>query len=597
MLRLRLLSLLLAGTSVLLPGAEPFLEVSREDAVRAVGTLEQNSTDVSMWIWADKYVYRPGEQLTLRGTIKPNGDQSPYTLVAYRTNNQTGERSYLPGGGADATDIFGNTLEQGFRIVRVSGLEKAVLVGDGGAVVPAAVSIPEEFGMHTLTVEVRDFTGGRVLKAAYFKIGVVRGTVELTGNIEANRTLANDQAYIVRGVVAVRNNAVLTIEPGTFLFGQTGSQPPSVLLITRTGRINASGTRARPIIMTSRLPESPTGSRRRGDWGGLLMLGSAPGNVPAAQSFIEGLTQSPDTQWGGTDTNHNCGTVRYVRSEYAGVQLSPNNETNNFVWAGCGRATVAEYLQSYYGNDDAFEWFGGTSNAKYLVATYAEDDNLDFQLGWTGSVQHFVALQNPADRGNRGIEGDNSEFDNTATPWSNPTIFNLTLVGSGEAGSSEPVSPGIYLRRGARATVNNAVVTNWSSPGLFIDGAPTQAQIDNNETKMNGIILWGNSRGTANAPATLAGQVNSTDVTFAEGTRGQGRRFLAMNPMLRRALEWSDPDFRPAMGSPVLQPRWICPPDNGFFDQNACYPGAFLDRDWTEEWTIYHRSVDVEAQP
>ena len=38
---------------------------------------------------------------------------------------------------------------------------------------------------------------------------------------------------------------------GAIVMGAAGSQPPSVLLITRNGHIYAAGTRSRPIIMTS----------------------------------------------------------------------------------------------------------------------------------------------------------------------------------------------------------------------------------------------------------------------------------------------------------------------------------------------------------
>ncbi|MCL4850589.1 MAG: hypothetical protein KJZ78_04320, partial [Bryobacteraceae bacterium] len=83
------------------------------------------------------------------------------------------------------------------------------------------------------------YTGTRVVKAAYFKFGVVSGIEDLPGTINENRTLTNDRAYRVQGIVAVRNNAVLTIEPGTFIIGMPGSQPPSVLLITTQGRLIA----------------------------------------------------------------------------------------------------------------------------------------------------------------------------------------------------------------------------------------------------------------------------------------------------------------------------------------------------------------------
>ena len=94
------------------------------------------------------------------------------------------------------------------------------------------------------------------------------------------------------------NNATLTIEPGTFIIGQPGSQPPSVLVVSRNGKLNASGTSSRPIIMTS---SRPFGQRQRGDWGGLIMLGRAPINVganavagqtnQAGEFYIEGLRQ------------------------------------------------------------------------------------------------------------------------------------------------------------------------------------------------------------------------------------------------------------------------------------------------------------------
>jgi hypothetical protein len=124
-----------------------------------------------MWIWSDKYVYQPGQPLTLRWTVKPNGDLIPYTIVAYRQNNQTGEKFYLPNGTTEATDIFGRTVAQGFDIVRLQEANKSVLIGNGGMF--PTMTIPNELGMHTMVVELREYTGGRVVKAAYWKIGVV----------------------------------------------------------------------------------------------------------------------------------------------------------------------------------------------------------------------------------------------------------------------------------------------------------------------------------------------------------------------------------------------------------------------------------------
>ena len=156
----------------------------------------------------------------------------------------------------------------------MASAEKVVVAGDGGLI--PAVTIPNELGMHTLVVQIRDASGLRVLKSAYQKIGVVEGFEDITGNIDTTRTLVNTKAYRLKGIVSVRNNAILIVDPGTFIIGQPGSQPPSALIVTRNGRIYANGSRSRPIIMTSSLP---FGERTRGDWGGLVLLGKAPINV------------------------------------------------------------------------------------------------------------------------------------------------------------------------------------------------------------------------------------------------------------------------------------------------------------------------------
>jgi hypothetical protein len=517
----------------------------------------------------------------------------------YRQNNQTGRKSYFPGGGEDATDINGNTVTAGLQPMRLSDVSKAVLIGAGGRF--PALTIPNELGMHTLVVELRDYTGNRLLKAAYMKIGVVSEQVNVSGSITANTTWVNTKSYLISGIVAVKNDAVLTIEPGTFVFGAPGSQPPSALLITRNGRINAAGTRSRPIILTS---SQPFGQRKRGDWGGLLVLGKAPVNVgantagtnnPAGSFYIEGLSATDDGLYGGTDPNHNCGTMRYVRVEFAGSILSPNNETNSFTWGGCGKGTVADHLQAIYGLDDSFEWFGGTMDAKYLVAGLGADDYVDFQLGYTGRIQFGVFYQSSDARGNRGIEGDNSEYDNSAVPVSNPTMYNLTFVGSGQPGFDEANSPGIYLRRGARATVNNTVVTNFYSASLELADANTRAQMDAGNIVMNGLLLWTNSIGTSGAN-TLAGQIVQADtLAFAQGTRGQGnaKNFLLADPLLRRIAEFSDPDWTGLFGSPVFRTGWVAPPDDGFFDQSARFIGGIGDENWMEEWTSFLIETDI----
>ncbi len=562
----------------------------RADAERMLDGLEQTYSPAALWIWSDRYVYRAGEQATVRWTIKPNDDLFPYTFVCYRVNNQTGARTFYPGGTADATDIFGQTIAQGFRILQLGEVNKQTLLGAGGAA-GGAIAMPSELGMHTIVVEMRDFTGTRVVKAAYQKIGVVDGEIQVSGDITANTTWVRTKVYRIAGLTFVKNNATLTIEPGTFVIGNPGTQPPTAIMITRSGRIVAKGTRTSPIIMTS---SRPFGERAPQDWGGLVMLGRARANIPGGEEGIEGLPRTEDTTYGGTDDTHNCGSLRYVRIEFAGVPFQPNQEINSFTWGGCGSDSKAEYLQAHYGFDDAFEWFGGTISAKYLVASYGRDDAFDWQLGWRGRLQHALAVGND-DLTNMGIEADNLQNQELAEPISNGQIWNVTFVGGGNRGADETNTSAIFLRRGTRADINNVIALGWSNLGVRVVDAGTVANLANGNIKMNGVLLWNNgSLVTPARPNTIAGQVEAGSLAFANGTSGQGRQFEVIDPRLRRPLERSNPDFRPLPGSPVFRANWIRPPADGFFDQWANYIGAFGDVDWTEEWTNFIQEQDIK---
>lgn len=585
-----LLAVCLAAASTQVFAQAGFTEVTADEAKALVGDNVNYESRAAMYIWADKISYQPGNPLTLRATMKPNDDPYPYTVVAYRQNNQDGVKTYYPKNTSEPTDIFGNTVEQGFRIVTLPSFTKAVLVGTNGLLMPQALSVPNELGMHTLVVQLRDYTGTRIIKSSYFKFGVVSGTEDLPSVISSSLYLTNDKLYRINGIVQVRGGATLSIQPGTILVGTPGSQPPSVLLITNSGRLDASGTRSRPIIMTS---SQPIGSRQRGDWGGLIMLGKAILNDSGGQLNIEGLPDSPDTIYGGQDDNHDCGLLRYVRVEFAGALLRPNEETNSFTWGACGKSTQSSYLQAHYGLDDSFEWFGGSNDAKFLVGTYGADDYIDFQIGYRGRVQHAVMLAN-ADLSNRGIEGDNYERDFAATPPSKPQMYNLTFVGADTNGFDETDAAAIYLRRGAQGAFNNILAFNWGT-GTF-SGANTDllvAAINNKTLTMDGLLFWDNGKHNGKAN-TMAAQILS-DVAPLVGNAQNGlRNFQPLDPKLRRPLDFSDPDFRPQPGSPVFSARWIQPPDDGFFDQWATYIGGMGAVNWTEEWTTFLQEEDIK---
>lgn len=560
----------------------------------------------SLFMWTDKVVYSPNEPITVRWTGRTNGDTTPYTVVVYLQNNQTGAKTYFSMGSAPTTttvDITGKTPDQGFTPVQWGDVDKDIILGSGGWLAPQLFA-PSDLGMHTIVAEIRDTQGNRVVKAAYAKFGVVSNFETVSGDISADTTLVNTKAYMVSGVVTVKNNATLTIEPGTIIMGEPGSQPPSVLLIGVNGLIHAVGTRSRPIIMTSSLP---VGERQPGDWGGLILLGKAQVNVEGGVSNIEGLPPSPDTTFGGTENTGTCGELAYVRVEFGGITLSPNNEINNFTFGGCGSGTIAHHLQSRYGLDDHFEWFGGTMDAKYLAGDIGRDDNLDGQLGWSGRVQHGIMLAGIDVQGNRGIEMDNSEFDDRAIPQGKPQIYNVTFVGSGDVfttGFDESDSAGLYLRRGAGGAYNNLLVYNWIVNGVSIrdnsGSTATLESIQRGDLSMNGIMMWDNGKASGR-PNTIDGQAADFGTTsnqmardLLHGVVGNGKNVVVTDPMMRRPLYRSDPDFLPKAISPIFRANWVQPPDDGFFDQWANWTGGFGDVDWTQEWTTWAQEGDLK---
>ena len=226
------------------------------------------------------------------------------------------------------------------------------------------------------------------------------------GNITGNVTWTADKIWRVNGFVRVQDGGVLTIEPGTLIIGDRESK--GTLIVQMGGKIIADGTKENPIVMTS---ENPPGQREPGDWGGLVVCGRAPNNVTAVTGQTVELEGGYGGWHGGNDPNDNSGVLRYVRIEYAGIPINPNEEVNTLTMGSVGRGTVIEYVMASYGLDDSFEWFGGTVDCKYLIAYRGLDDDLDVDLGYSGRVQFALSIRGAslADQsGSNGFEVDNN---------------------------------------------------------------------------------------------------------------------------------------------------------------------------------------------
>jgi hypothetical protein len=313
----------------------------------------------------------------------------------------------------------------------------------------------------------------------------------ITGDVTTTQTWPGGCVTFINGLVKVQQNVVVTIQPGAIIQGKrspsAGSGGPtniSALIFLRGSKINANGTPTSPIVMTS---DAPAGAHAKGDWGGLSIMGAAPVNCPTGECLAEGLV---GVAFGGTNPNDSSGVLRYTRVEFSGKELSPDNELNIITYNGVGRGTTVDHVQGNVGFDDCQEWFGGTMNAKYLVASGCGDDMFDQQLGRTGNVQYGLALfygPNMQNAGNNGFEWDDNENGFNFLPRSNPAFCNMTMIGT----TSQPdvgvqaTEFGALLRRGTAGRIVNTIFENFRIGGLKLTENETAAVACDSHTTLH----------------------------------------------------------------------------------------------------------------
>jgi PKD repeat protein len=304
-------------------------------------------------------------------------------------------------------------------------------------------------------------------------------TQTVSANITTNTTWSG--VILLQNKVYVRNNAVLTILPGTIIRGDFATQ--ATLIITRGAKINAIGTQAQPIIFTS---NNAPGARQEGDWGGLVILGLARNNQPGGVANIEGISPTTDTQFGGNFDNDDSGTLKYVRVEFAGIPLEPNKEINGITFGSVGSETELDYIQVSFSGDDAYEWFGGTVNAKHLIAYRTLDDDFDTDFGFRGKVQFGLIIRDKdlsdAASDSNGFESDNDAAGSAAQPKTMPIFSNITIVGPKGNGTitlpvGEKFEKAFRLRRNTSTSVFNSLVTGWEK-GLSVEGTASEANVN-----------------------------------------------------------------------------------------------------------------------
>ena len=531
---------LLKGLASVFALAVMFGTVSCSDDDEKEGTIAVSAVAVNPTTAAVK----PGATVTLSATVTPE----------------------------DATD----------KTITWSSSDEKVATVDGGKV----TGVAEGTATITATTKSGDKTATCTVTVSEDAPAVIEDTLE--GNITADRTISAANKNFLKGFVYVKSGATLTIEAGSVIKGisvASGERAAS-LIIEPGAKIIAEGTVDKPIVFTS---DKEPGKRVTGDWGGLIICGNARVNR-TNQPTIEG---GPGTHYGNTTSDEfngeSSGKLKYVRIEFAGYPLEPDKEINGLTFGGVGSGTEVEFVQVSYSNDDSYEWFGGTVNAKHLIAYKGWDDDFDTDYGYTGKLQFLLSVRDKdiADTSDsNGFESDNDGDGSTNTPFTKPVFSNVTLIGpfygkvsdrtqaEVEAKTADAANgakggkyqAAMHLRRNSSLNIYNSVFTGWPY-GLRATDKKGQA---NDGIAIENVIfagMWKNFYEDEKVSENFFNRAGNN--TVLENTR----QIIA-----------KDGDYSSVVADAVKGADFSKLADS-FFEKGT-YKGAFDGtNDWTEGWT------------
>lgn len=398
-------------------------------------------------------------------------------------------------------------------------------------------------------------------------------------------TWTKDNVWILDGFIFVNEGQTLTIEAGAVIKGSTGQgENAAALVVARGGKVIAEGTATEPIIFTAEADNlnGNLGADESGLWGGLIILGKAGLNSTPGESAIEGIpTTETRGLYGGSNDADNSGVYRYISVRHGGTDIGAGNEINGVTMGGVGTGTTIEYIEVYANKDDAFEWFGGTVNCKYLVATASGDDNFDYDEGYRGNVQFGLIYQRP-DLGDRGGEHDGGTDPEDGTPYALPKFFNITSVGSVVANDANRA---ITFRDNAGGEYHNSVFVSYGR-GIDIEflasGESSYKRFQAGELKlMNNtfVDVAGNDVAAIFTIATVEGK-EPTDAELVAAQADVLASFAA-NGNAVGTLGLSRSNLVPTEAGGATST-----PSNSFFT-NTSYRGAFAvgSTPWYVGWT------------
>jgi trimeric autotransporter adhesin len=426
-------------------------------------------------------------------------------------------------------------------------------------------------------------------------------------DVERTTYWHSDTVYRLTEGVYVDTTHALIVAPGTIIKADSGTlSNAKYLFIVRGAKAFFNGAKCCPIIMTAIADDVddpsdiPFTAASKGQWGGLVLAGTARINLPAGFGNAEGITPTTRTLYGGTNDDDNSGSYQFVSIRYPGIALSANNEINGVTFYGVGRQTRVNNIEVFMSADDDYEWFGGTVNTRYLVGGFGDDDCFDIDQGYRGSNQFLFQVKHP-DWGDRLTECDGAN----AAPWTDApaayaTFANVTAIGSGNVGAA--VGNPMLIRENVGGEWINSIYTDAKNASVI----SIQTFPAGTESALNNYILPDGSVGDpwagqgaftplywrgnffhkfAGAAGTLQAEVNARLAADVNS--------FNVDPQIRNIDRTQNNALDPRLkvGSPALVGAVAPVSDPLGWIQPVSYRGAFsstvdIDSLWLSGWTF-----------
>lgn len=557
------------------------------------------------------------------GILSSCDDDDPETKPAPTISVANAPTAALPGDNVtfDVTVTAPNGGDKLTALVGTNSISEQDLGGQSSSTKSVSYEIPESAVVGSSIVVTLQATDKKNLSSAISNVTIQVNDPVITlgpGNL-TSQTLDATKRYLLKGQVFIPNGVTVTIPAGTVILGDKATK--ATLVVEKGGVLNCNGTQQAPVVMTS---SQNVNERDKGDWGGLVILGRAFTNQntsaeDAGSPNIEGI--DPPKRYGSnvrTNDAESSGVYKYLRVEYAGIELSPNNETNSITLGGVGSGTTFEYVQVSFGGDDGFEWFGGTVNGKNLVSLSTWDDDFDCDYGWSGKVQFGLVVRNPfyADQSqSNAFECDNgpNDTDTGAGSYTTGTFSNITVYGPldrvGRSLSANNVH-GMDLRRRTAVSIFNSVIGGFPTGLRFNQPSVTAQYQAGTGVLANNILIaggtgsrYGAGTGVNVADVQALWEATNTAVNIPANDDNQtgfytelGMRIDNFFSRYQIGTYPSNPDFTLTAGDATLGTGadFTNGKVSGDFFTPTTYRGAFsTDADWTDGWAEFRPITSV----